>query len=522
MAIKNNTFYNGNPHLKKAGVTVKLTKKQISEYIKCSNDIIYFAKTYCKIHTLDQGVQKFVMRKYQERIINKYNANRFNILLASRQTGKTTTTMTYILHYAIFNSDKYIGILANKGDVSKKILRGIKLMYESLPHFLQCGVEIWNKTDVEFGNGSRILSSATSSDSAVGNAYNLLYLDEFSKVDNASEFYSSTYPVISSGKTSKLIISSTPNGMELFYKLWTEATQGNNTFNPIRVDYWENEGYDDDWKAETIKNIGLLKFRREYGNEFFGSSNTLIEGSKIENLTHIQPLLLNDNYTIYEKPIAGHNYVACVDVSEGVGLDYSVINIMDITSSPYTQVALYRNNLISPILLSQVVNNFALEYNEALTIIETNTIGAEVARSLYYDYEYENMIITVSKGGKVKISSGFCSNIQYGLKMTKSSKKVGCANLKILIENEILIIKDENTISELQTFSINNKDSYSAEKGKNDDIVMTLVSFGWLTNEEYFKDMYNNNTRAELIKSNNIEDDLPPVGFYNDPTVGYN
>lgn len=517
MQANKNDFYNGNARIKKAGVKQSFTADQLNEYIKCQNDIVYFIKNYCKIISLDEGLVLFELRDYQERMIRAYDSNRFNITLTSRQIGKTTVVAAYLIHYLIFNEQKSVAILANKAATSREILSRVKRMLEGLPFFLQPGVKEYNKGSVEFGNGSKVLASATSSDSIRGFTFNLVYLDEFAFVEGADDFYTSTYPVISSGKDTKIIITSTPNGMNLFYKLWMDGKNGENEFNCVRVDWWEIPHYDEAWKEMTIRNIGEKKFSQEYGNSFFGSSGTLIDGATLERLVWKKPIEETENVKIWKRPVPGHVYIATVDVSEGAGSDYSVMNIIDITTSPYEQVCVFRNNKTTPLVFPEIIERLAKEYNEAWILVETNSIGAQVANILYFDYEYENMIITNVKAGDNVVSGGFAGNVDYGLRTTKKSKRIGCSNLKSLIENNLLILNDFDAISELQTFSKKGT-SYEAEDGKNDDIVMTLVILGWVSTQDYFKDLMNFDSRKQILemKMQAIEDELTPVGFFND------
>lgn len=511
-----NIGYNGNPNIIKAGIAQSFTQDQVEEYIKCRDDIVYFTENYVKIITLDYGLQLFDAYEYQERMLEAFEESRFVINLLPRQTGKTTVVAAYILHYAIFTPDKSIGILANKEATAIEILDRIKRMYENLPHWLQPGVKEYNKKNVKLGNESNIMAFATGSDAVRGRSFNFVYLDEFAFVENADEFFTSTYPVISSGKTTKVIITSTPNGMNLFYKLWMDAKMGRNTFTPIEVKWDEHPDRDKDWREETIANIGIKRFRQEFECQFIGSTDTLIDGEKLAALTWDDPIHEDDANTIYESVQEDHSYVMTVDVSEGAGLDYSVITVTDVTSLPYQQVHIWRSNMVTPLILPEIINSLAYKYNEAFVLIETNSIGSQVATSLYYDYEYENIIITKVDQQDNIVSGGFGGRTDFGLRMTKKSKRVGCSNIKTLIENDMYNIRDFTTIEELQSFS-RKRDSYEAEDGKNDDICMTLVSFGWLATQDYFTDFTSYDTREKVLerKLKSIEDDLVPAGYYN-------
>lgn len=514
-----NEFYNGNPNIIKAGVQQGFTKEQIAEYIKCRDDILYFTHNYVKIITLDYGLQLFKTYDYQDRMLESFDKNRFVINLLPRQTGKTTVVAAYILHYALFTPEKSIGILANKEGTAIEILDRIKRMFENLPKFLQVGVKEYNKKNVKLGNESNIMAFATGSDAVRGRSFNFVYLDEFAFVENADEFYTSTYPVISSGKKTKVIITSTPNGMNLYYRLWTDAKLERNSFFPVKVEWNEHPDRDEEWREETIKNIGEKRFRQEFECKFIGSTDTLIDGDKLASLVWNNPIDEQENSNIYSKPEEGHTYICTVDVSEGAGSDYSVINVTDITKTPYRQVAVWRSNRITPLVLPEIVHSIAKKYNDSWILIETNSIGAQVANIIYYEYEYENMIITSVKQQENVISGGFNSRVDFGLRMTKKSKRIGCSNIKALIENDVYVLNDFETIEELQSFSKKGQ-SYEAELGKKDDIVMTLVSFGWLSTQDYFEDLVSIDSK-KIIKERNlesIEENLAPFGFYNDPT----
>lgn len=520
-AQKQNIYYNGNVKIKKAGVQQEFTPEQIDEYVRCSEDPIYFIEKYVKIVSLDHGLVTFSMWEYQEKMIRNFFENRFSICLLPRQMGKTITVAAFLLHTAIFNPQKAIGILANKGATAREILSRIKRMIEGLPFFLQPGVVEYNKSSVEFGNGSTIMAAGTSNDAIRGFSFNVIYLDEFAFVDNADEFFTSTYPVISSGKTTKVLITSTPNGMNLYYKLWTEAKTERNKFKHVEVHWSEHPDRDEKWRDETIANIGQKQFDQEYGCKFYGSSGTLIDGETLARLTWEDPEEETDKMKVYEKPIPGHVYLASVDVAEGVGSDHSVVHVTDITEMPYRQVAIFRDNKTTPIVLTEIVERIAMKYNEAYILVETNSVGSQVGMLLYNEYEYENLIITAVKAQENVISGGFSgSNMDYGLRTTKKSKRIGCSNLKSLIEDNIFLVRDFDTISELQTFSQKGQ-SYEAEDGKFDDVVMTLVIFAWLTTQDYFIDLVNQDARGKVMehRMSQVEADLTPFGFIQDGGV---
>ncbi len=515
-----NDGYLGNDKLKKVGVDLPYTEEQVTEILKCSEDPIYFIKKYVKIVNVDLGIVDFDMWPFQEDMVDGFHKNRFSICKMPRQVGKTTTTVGYMLWAVLFNPDYTIGILANKGQLAREILGRLQRAYEYLPLWLQQGIITWNKGNIELENGSKIYAYATSNSGVRGGTYNLIFLDEFAFVPHnmAQEFFTATYPVISSGKTTKVIIVSTPNGLNMFYKMWTDAIEKRSTYNPIEVHWSSVPGRDDDWKKETIRNTSEEQFRQEFETEFIGSSATLVSGSKLRSLAFFNPISTIDKLDMYEEPKEGHVYIATVDCSEGVGQDYSAINIIDATETPYRQVAKYRANDLPLLFFPNIIYSIGMKYNGAYILIETNNIGQQVVDILHYDLEYENIYKIDQHHIKGQtISGGFRRNSSFGIKTTKSVKKIGCANLKTLIESDKLIIVDFDTIAELNSF-VRVRDSYAAEEGNNDDLAMGLVLFGWLTAQSYFKDSTNVDVRSILLKEQSllIEESLTPVGIIDD------
>ena len=512
--------YLGNARLKRTGTELSYTEEQVVEIAKCAEDPVYFIKTYVKIVNVDRGLIPFDMWDFQEDMVRTFHSNRFTIAKMPRQVGKTTTTVGYMLWAAIFNEEYTVGILANKGQLARDILGRIQKAYEYLPSWLQQGIMTWNKGSLELENGSKIFAYATSAAGVRGGTYNLIFLDEFAFVPHnmAVEFFTSTYPVISSGQTSKVIIVSTPNGLNLFYKMWTDAIENRSTYKTVEVHWSQVPGRDAKWKEETIRNTSEEQFRQEFETEFIGSNATLISGSKLRSLAFHNPIYTEEGLDIYEQPIPGHLYIASVDCSEGVLLDYSAINIIDVTQAPYRQVAKFRSNKIPLLFLPTIIYSLAKKYNEAFALIETNNIGQQVVDILHYDLEYENIYKTEQHHIKGQsISSGFKRSTSFGVKTTKSVKKIGCANLKTLIENDKLIISDFDTIAELNTF-VRVRDSYAAEEGSNDDLAMGLVLFAWLTAQSFFKDSTNIDIRQFMLAEQNLlgEEELVPVGIFDD------
>ena len=513
--------YLGNPNLKKANVAVEFTEENVLEFVKCKSDPVYFAKNYIKIVSLDHGEIPFKMYPFQEKLINNFHENRFNICRMPRQTGKSTTCVSYLLHYAVFNDNVNIAILANKASTAQDLLSRLQFAYEKLPKWMQQGIVSWNKRSLELENGSKIIAASTSASAVRGGSYNVIFLDEFAFIPNhiADEFFASVYPTISSGKSTKVLIVSTPKGMNHFYRIWHDAERGKNEYIPTDVHWSEVPGRDDKWKAQTIANTSEQQFKVEFECEFLGSVDTLVSAAKLRSLVYDDPIKSNAGLDIYEEPQKDHNYVVTVDVARGVEKDYSAFTICDATSFPYRLVAKYRDNQIKPMLFPSIIKDLAVAYNKAYILVEVNDIGEQVGQILHMDLEYDNVLMCTMRGraGQL-VGQGFSGKkSQMGVKMSKNVKKIGCMNLKTLIEGDKLDIKDYDTISELTTF-IQKANSFEAEDGCNDDLAMCLVIFAWLIAQPYFKEMTDNDVRKRLYEEqkNQIEQDMAPFGFISD------
>ena len=503
--------YLGNINVKRDGVSQDWSKEDILEYQKCMNDSVYFAETYCKVISLDDGLVPFKLYDYQKKMFNHFQDNRFSIVLACRQSGKSISTVAYLLWFALFHSEQTIAILANKGATAREMLMRITLMLENLPFFLQPGTKALNKGSIEFSNNSRLIAAATSGSSIRGMSINLLYLDEFAFVENATEFYTSTYPVISAGKNTKVIITSTANGLgNIYQKIYEGALQGTNEFKSFRVDWWDVPGRDKEWKRMTIANTSELQFDQEFGNNFHGTGNTLINAETLLALKSKRPLSVTNNVSIYEDPIAGHNYIMFVDVARGRGMDYSTFNIIDVSEKPFKQVAVFTDNMTSPLLFPDVIYKYANHYNECYVVIESNDQGVVVCNGLYYDLEYENVFVeNYTKANAV------------GVTMTRKVKRIGCSTIKDILEQSKLEIVDSNTIQEMSTF-ISRGSSYEADHGNHDDLMMNLVMFGYFTTTPWFAESTDIDMKGMLYaeKVRHIEDSLIPIGVMGDNSPG--
>ena len=514
-------IYLGNPNLKRANVAQEFSQEQVLEFYACRNDPIYFAEKYVKIVSLDEGLTPFKPYHFQKKLIKNFHENRFNICKMPRQTGKSTTCVAYLLHYVVFNDSVNVGILANKAATARELLGRLQTAYENLPKWMQQGIIAWNRGSLELENGSKILAASTSASAVRGMSFNILFLDEFAFVPNhiADSFFSSVYPTITSGKSTKVIIVSTPHGMNHFYRLWHDAEKAKNEYIPTDVHWSEVPGRDEKWKKSTIANTSEAQFKVEFECEFLGSVDTLISPSKLRTLVYENPATTSAGLDVYESCKEDNDYVLTVDVARGVGGDYSAFVVIDITEFPHRVVAKYRNNEIKPMLFPNIIWEVAKSYNDGFILCEVNDVGDQVAAILNFDLEYENLLMCSMRGraGQI-VGQGFSGKkTQLGVKMSKTVKKVGSLNLKTLIEEDKLAFKDYEILSELTTF-IQKHNSFEAEEGCNDDLAMCLVIYAWLVAQDYFKELTDQDVRKRLYEEqkNQIEQDMSPFGFIMD------
>ena len=525
--------YNGNNRLKQLGFSIDYEPWHIEEIARCIEDPIYFIETYCKIVSLDRGLVAFKLYDCQKNKVNVILNNRKVILMEGRQQGKTITSAACILWYTLFNESKTVAILANKAAAAREVMSRYQGMYENLPLWLQQGVKEWNKGSIELENGSKVFTAATAASGIRGKSVNWLYIDEAAIIPNniAEEFFTATYPTIMAGETTKVLMSSTPLGYNHFWKFWNDAEQGVSDFVNLFIPYTAIPGRDDRWAAEQKAILGEVKFAQEVLCSFLGSSYTLIDADTLGKLSHKQPIYSRDNLDILEEPVRATRdeagklvtpdsaYVVVVDTSRGVGGDYSAFVVIDVTANPYRIVAKYRDNRITPMLYPSVIHTVARNYNNAHVLVEINDNGQQIADILYHELEYENMLWVNRDGTKGQVVSGGFGgrSTQCGVRTDKKVKRIGCSQLKTLVESQRLLIWDRDIISEFSTF-VEVKDSYAADEGYHDDLVMPLVLFGWLTTNPYFRDLTNLNLRETMYENQirQIEDDLTPFGFIED------
>ena len=512
------SVYLGNPNLKRANITQEWTKEEVEEYTKCMNDPLYFIQKYIKIVSLDEGLVPFNLYNFQKEMVGTFHENRFTICKLPRQSGKSTTIIAYLMHYVLFNPNVSVAILANKAATARDLLGRLQLAYEHLPKWLQQGVMSWNKGSLELENGSKILASSTSASAVRGGSYNIIFLDEFAYVPSnvAEQFFSSVYPTISAGKTTKVMIVSTPHGMNMFYKLWNDAENGRNTYVPIEVHWSEIPGRDDEWKAETIKNTSQSQFNTEFECEFLGSIDTLITPQKLRTMSYVSPTTSNAGLDLYEQPQEGRTYVLTADVSRGTKNDYSAFLVFDVSEMPYRIVAKYRDNEIKPLIFPSKIYDVARAYNQAFVLIEVNDIGEQVATTMQFDLEYDNLIMASMRGRAGQVLGGGFSGgrAQLGVRTTKAVKRIGCSNLKQMVEDDKLIIQDLQIISELSTFIVKGQ-SFEADEGCTDDLVACLFIFAWATDQTYFKELTDMDIRQTMMREQQdmLEQDMAPFGF---------
>ena len=514
----NVSHYLGNPNVKAPHSNLDYTPEQLREYKKCMEDPIYFAETYVKIMSVDYGTIPFTLYGFQKEMVHSFRNNRFSICKLPRQCGKSTTSVAFILWYILFNQGKNVGILANKGELAQELLGRLQLAYESLPFWLQQGVETYNKRSVVLENGSRVIATSSSGSAARGMSFSLIFLDEFAFVPphDAEDFFRSVYPTISSGSDTKMIVVSTPKGMNHFYKMWMEAQEGRSAFKPIEINWWDVPGRNEDWKQQQIANTSEDQFRQEFETQFIGSASTLISPTKLSNMSFVNPKRKKDEVDFYEEPIEDHRYLITVDCARGLRLDYSAFVVFDVTTLPYKVVAKFRSNTITPMIYPQFLTNIGHYFNNAHILVEANDVGGQVVGSLHEDFEYDNLLKTVSKG-RAGFVLGDGQGAKLGVTTSASVKTKGCSNFKSLIETDKLLTEDYEIYVEMTTFTRKNDNvnsSFEAEPGTNDDLVMCMVLFGWCVGSEYWKDLTETNPSEAIYKDklDEKEDDMP-LGF---------
>lgn len=502
--------------------------------LNCADDHILIDENFKEVFAKDSygvslittyGISKVKSVVQLNKSENMYdvtvNSNNHTYFTNGILSHNTTSATVIILHYVLFNEAKKVALLANNAAGSREILERIKLAYEGLPRFLQCGVSEWNKSSVQFENKSKITAAASSSSSIRGRTVSMLYIDECAFIPRWDLFSASVLPTLSSGITTKTILTSTPDGMNHFYYYCKGAKDGTNGFKYFEVPWYKVPSRDEKWKQETLEtiNFDMDKFRVEYECAFTGSSGSLISGAVLQSLKSIEPIRKSEGFSQYEEPIREAMYFMTCDVARGKNLDYSTIQVLRVTEDKrYKQVATYNSNTVSPIEFAGVVSNIGRLYNSCPILVEINDIGAQILDLLLIDYEYENLLYTESRGPKGKgVSFGKSKGSDLGVRTTTSVKSIGCSILKVLIEQDKIEINDKTTIDQLRVFS-KYLNTYRAEYGHHDDLIMPLVLFSWMSADQNFISYTDSNVLMDLREQTEAEmfDNLETFGFYSD------
>jgi len=473
--LKTKKYKQYTTEFKKGSYTTKITTADKHKFISFIDTEI-FANNLSR-STIIKGQYGNVCMSNQT--INEEEVNMFDLELSTHHkyytneilSHNTTIASIYILWYMLFNKNKSIAMLGNKEETSREIMDRLREAYEMLPLWMQPGVVIWNKKSIKLSNKSKAFTAATTASGIRGKAINFLLLDEFAFVNNdiAEPFMASVFPVISSGKTGRICVVSTPSGTNHFYDIWRKAISGKSSFKPVRVHWYEVPGRDEFWKEMMITDIGQMRFNQEYGGEFLGSTATLISGSFLEEQINrncdddAARVLKNGKFKVWADPIPYHRYVVGVDTADGIGKDYSVIQVLDISDlRMIQQVAIYCSNDTKPIEFSQLIKEISVKYNNAPTMIENNNRGGgRVTYWLWYELDFENMVNVQKK--------------EKGITASTKTKSMACINMQTIFEARRIVIKDKSTVNELLEFEDRGDGYYSAKRGRHDDRVMALL-----------------------------------------------
>jgi len=496
----------GQDGIKPPGTKIKYTEAMLREYMKCAEDPVYFIENYYFIVDLDKGLTNITLIDYQVDLVQHMHDNRFSVVLASRQVGKTIITVGYLLWYLLFNSYKEIAVLSKTGPDASDIMRKLKRAFVQVPEWLQQNVTEWNMGSVSLENGNKIYARCTTEDAGRSASANILFLDEFAFVPQniANQFYKSAYPIISNSKESKVIICSTPNGYNHFYTIYQRAVRGDNFYKPFVIYWWQFPGRDEEWKKQTIANLateegmsnsdGEAKFAQEYDLNFDNTSVRALLSSESQrrisdrliSVTEIENHPLSKiGVRIYEDYQEGYVYFACVDTGGGAGADYHALNIIKVEPGKFKQVAVFYDNEISTVEYAEVVDAVSKHYGKAYQLVENNGVGLSVVDHLWYTLESPSMIILDKKN--------------LGVRMTKMLRNKGIAKIKDYIETGVLEINDVDTLRELSFFTQNAKSKkFQAEAGNNDDLVMSLVMFGYFSNDMSFDSFLEDKSKGGL------------------------
>lgn len=508
-------FYEGKQHLRKGNIVFEYTDAEIQEIARCANDIVYFAEKYAVVMT-DDGIKKVKLREYQKTMLKNLQDNRFNIVLASRQMGKTVTSSIFNAWFITFNFDKNTLLLANKADSTKEIIDKAKVVIEHLPFYMKPGIIKYDVMNVRADNGCRLVGQSTTAKAGIGFTIHNLYLDEFAHIppNIVDVFYENVYPTLSSSKISRINITSTPNGFNKFYEIWSAAEKGDNAYTPLRIDWWQHPDRDDAWYQRELRNLGSEEaFNRQYGNEFVSSSTLLLSPGSMAQMRKKAKKFIHheleefDNIHIDVKGFLGfhpsfdienarsedHRFLFSVDIAEGNGGDYSVINVFEIEpmtkkhidniQNPGAMYDFFRMNQIAVFRSNEhVIEDFAkILYTLACEvfnpesvkmIIEFNTYGSILMKYLQTVFPQRNefeddMVLRFKHRHDSK-------GLNFGIRLKADNKSVFCQNFKKLIEQNRLFINEVETVNEASLFGTLKNGSYGAQMG-HDDTVMTGI-----------------------------------------------
>lgn len=420
----------------------------------------------------------------------------------------TTATGALINHFHTFNKNKEIGVLANKKGQATEIVNRIRNAFEMLPFFLKPAAKTYNKNTVVLENGSTVFAEASTSSSVRGRSIAFLYIDEAAHIMNDEEFFESTYPTISSSKTARMVITSTPRGRRgLFYRLWEQADPKNNTsMVRLLVKWWENPTRDKEWYEKTLATQGPAKFDQEFNCSFRSSSGSLLDPKTQASLESFTPIDESLDFREYASPIDGHTYIAVVDTSLGLDQDSQVITIIDVSTRPFNVAYIYESNTINPMLFPTKIKEVAERYNNAYVFVELNNGGFSIPNDLFYNLGYERILRTrKNKKGQLELVLNGSSKFM-GIQTTSSTKNTGCSNIKVALSRGKIRVNDYALIEQFGTF-VAHKETYRADKGAHDDLVMTMVLFGWLLDQKAFHYLSNSNIRSE-IQNGSVNKDM--------------
>ena len=522
-------FYEGKQFLRKGNIVFEYTDEEIAELAKCANDIVYFAQTYAVVMT-DEGVQQVELRDYQKQLLRDFQHNRFNVVLASRQMGKTVTASIFNAWYLTFNFDKTTLLLANKSDSTKEIIDKAKVVIENLPFYMKPGIVKYDVMNVKCDNGCRLVGQSTTAKSGIGFTIHNLYLDEFAHVHPSivDSFYENVYPTLSASKVSRINITSTPNGFNKFYEIFAGAERGENAYKSTRIDWWQHPDRDDAWYERELGNLGSEDaFNRQYGNEFVSSSNLLFSPATMKKLRkgitdyvhhdledfeniHINTEGFLSWHPEFDPEMAKESdkyFTFSIDIAEGNGGDYSVINMfelvpieekqMDVLLNPSSmqdffglkQIGIFRSNEhviedFAKILYTLSVEVFNPE--NLKMVIEYNTYGSILIKYLETIFPRRNefdeeMIVRFKHRHDARV-------LKQGIRVKSDNKPVMCQDLKKIAEQNRIVFDERTTVEEASMFGTLKNGSYGGQHG-NDDVIMSCVTVCQLLQTVDYADM---------------------------------